>query len=360
MKCILGRSICLGGIMKKVISLSMILTLSSTLAMANVTIPELATAIQVGDEIKVNQYLAEGGNPNATLVQGQTLVFASVGAMNNKALQQFINAGADVNKGGSIGGRPAMSPLMLAVSVSNNDAVKLLVDAGGDVNTKYMGISARQMAKNIGNQDALVLLTPSDIKPVDAGSTYINTKVDSAKTILSQLSAADQIKAKQEAKKGEHLSYPLYEKGKGFFTGLAETMIFGVEKGRIRLNLITPYSLYRHGYYEEVQTFTPFTDEAKTEILANKDKVYIVPWSETYGVIPSYIKNLVIRKNGKIYHAQEVSTNYLMRLGVSSTYAFDINLFDGEPMEIIAIDASNDKQLVMPIDRKFYEKRGWY
>jgi hypothetical protein len=35
-------------------------------------------------------------------------------------------------------------------------------------------------------------------------------------------------------------------------------------------------------------------------------------------------------------------------------------LFDGEPMEIIAIDASNDKQLVMPIDRKFYEKRGWY
>lgn len=109
-----------------------------------------------------------------------------------------------------------------------------------------------------------------------------------------------------------------------------------------------------------MQTFIPFTDEAKTEILANKDKVYIVPWSETYGVIPSYIKNLVIRKNGKIYHAQEVSTNYLMRLGVSSTYAFDINLFDGEPMEIIAIDASNNKQLVMPIDRKFYEKRGWY
>jgi hypothetical protein len=235
-----GLCICLGGTMKKVIGLSMILTLSSTLVMANVTIPELATAIQVGDEIKVNQYLAEGGNPNATLVQGQTLVFASVGAMNNKALQQFINAGADVNKGGSIGGRPAMSPLMLAVSVSNNDAIKLLVDAGGDVNTKYMGISARQMAKNMGNQDALVLLTPTDIKPVDAGSTYINTKVDSSKTILSQLSAADQIKAKQDAKKGEHLSYPLYEKGKGFFTGLAETMVFGVEKGRIRLNLITP------------------------------------------------------------------------------------------------------------------------
>ena len=161
-------------------------------------------------------------------------------------------------------------------------------------------------------------------------------------------------------KKGEHLSYPLYEQGKGFFTGLAETMVFGVEKGRIRLNLITPYSLYRHGYYEEEQTFIPFTDEAKTEILANKDKVYIVPWSETYGVIPSYIKNLVIRKNGQIYHAQEVSPNYLMSLGVSSTYAFDINLFDGEPMEIIAIDASNNKQLVMPIDRKFYEKRGWY
>lgn len=351
---------CIGGIMKRIVGLSIIFALSSTLVMANVTVPELANAIQLGDENKVTQYLAEGGNPNATLVQGQTLVFASVGAMNNKALKQLIDAGADVNRGGSIGGRPAMSPLMLAVSVSNNDAIKLLVDAGGNVNTKYMGISARQMAKNLGNHDALVLLTPTDIKPVDAGSTHINIKDFSSKTILSQLSPADQIKAKQDAKRGEHLSYPLYEKGKGFFTGLAETMVFGVEKGRIRLNLITPYSLYRHGYYEEVQTFIPFTDEAKTEILANKDKVYIVPWSETYGVIPSYIKNLVIRKNGQIYHAQEVSPNYLMRLGVSSTYAFDINLFDGEPMEIIAIDASNNKQLVMPIDRKFYEKRGWY
>lgn len=309
--------------MKRIVGLSIIFALSSTLVMANVTVPELANAIQLGDENKVTQYLAEGGNPNATLVQGQTLVFASVGAMNNKALKQ-------------------------------------LIDAGGNVNTKYMGISARQMAKNLGNHDALVLLTPTDIKPVDAGSTHINIKDFSSKTILSQLSPADQIKAKQDAKRGEHLSYPLYEKGKGFFTGLAETMVFGVEKGRIRLNLITPYSLYRHGYYEEVQTFIPFTDEAKTEILANKDKVYIVPWSETYGVIPSYIKNLVIRKNGQIYHAQEVSPNYLMRLGVSSTYAFDINLFDGEPMEIIAIDASNNKQLVMPIDRKFYEKRGWY
>ena len=346
--------------MKRIVGLSIMFALSSTLVMANVTVPELANAIQIGDENKVNQYLAEGGNPNATLVQGQTLIFASVGAMNNKALKQLIDAGADVNKGGSIGGRPAMSPLMLAVSVSNNDAIKLLVDAGGDVNTKYMGISVRQMAKNLGNHDALVLLTPANLKPVDAGSTHINTIDINSKTILSQLSPADQIKAKQDSKRGEHLSYPLYEKGKGFFTGLAETMVFGVEKGRIRLNLITPYSLYRHGYYEEEQTFIPFTDEAKTEILANKDKVYIVPWSETYGVIPSYIKNLVIRKNGQIYHAQEVSPNYLMSLGVSSTYAFDINLFDGEPMEIIAIDASNNKQLVMPIDRKFYEKRGWY
>lgn len=163
--------------MKRIVGLSIIFALSSTLVMANVTVPELANAIQLGDENKVTQYLAEGGNPNATLVQGQTLVFASVGAMNNKALKQ-------------------------------------LIDAGGDVNTKYMGVSARQIAKNLGNHDALVLLTPTDIKPVDAGSTHINIKDFSSKTILSQLSPADQIKAKQDAKRGEHLSYPLYEKEK--------------------------------------------------------------------------------------------------------------------------------------------------
>ena len=85
--------------MKRMVGLSIIFALSSTLVMANVTVPELANAIQVGDENKVTQYLVEGGNPNATLVQGQTLVFASVGAMNNKALKQLIDAGADVNKG---------------------------------------------------------------------------------------------------------------------------------------------------------------------------------------------------------------------------------------------------------------------
>ena len=65
---------CIGGIMKRIVGLSIIFALSSTLVMANVTVPELANAIQVGDENKVMQYLAEGGNPNATLVQGQTLV----------------------------------------------------------------------------------------------------------------------------------------------------------------------------------------------------------------------------------------------------------------------------------------------
>ena len=36
--------------MKRIVGLSIIFALSSTLVMANVTVPELANAIQVGDE----------------------------------------------------------------------------------------------------------------------------------------------------------------------------------------------------------------------------------------------------------------------------------------------------------------------
>lgn len=45
-----------------------------------------------------------------------------------------------------------------------------------------------------------------------------------------------------------------------------------------------------------------------------------------------------------------------MRLKSGVICVFDINLLD-ERMGTIGIDASNNKQLVMPIDRKFYEKR---
>ena len=90
--------------------------------------------------------------------------------------------------------------------------------------------------------------------------------------------------------------------------------------------------------------------------------MYIIPYSlDSYGLYGTIIKNLVIKKNGKIYHAKEVEPPIMLAKFVSSNvYAFDINLFDGEPMEIIAVDAVTDQKLVMPIDGNFYKKRGWY
>lgn len=75
---------------------------------------------------------------------------------------------------------------------------------------------------------------------------------------------------------------------------------------------ITPYSEYRHGYYEEVQTFIPFTDEAKTEILATKICLYSAMlvrdiWCNTR--VTYILKNLVIRRMGRLI-IQEVSPNY--------------------------------------------------
>ena len=72
------------------------------------------------------------------------------------------------------------------------------------------------------------------------------------------------------------------------------------------------------------------------------------------------IKHLVIKKNGVVYQPEPLTNSYMQSLGITFAYGFSIDLFDGQPMEIVAIDAQNDKQLIMPIDKQFYDKRGWY
>lgn len=340
--------------MKRIIISSLFAAAITATSFAQVEIHQVAQALQTGNNAIITQYLEEGGDPNANLMQGQTLVFASVATANIDALKQLIDAGANINDGGKMMGKKNMSPLFFAASMNNLEAAKVLLDAGANPNDNFMGQSIRSMPSVKSSPEMLKLLNEATLSHAAQSNGAVTV---SSKTILSTLSTADMAKAKADAKNGKRLSYDMYEKGRSFWTAMSE----GVNKSPVRLALFTPYSLYRHGYYEETQTFIPFSDAAKQAIIADKNKVYILPYSIVGGgLYGTTIKHLVIRKKGIVYQPEPLTNAYMQTYGHDFAYGFPIDLFDGEPLEVIAIDAQNDKQLIMPIDKTFFEKRNWY
>lgn len=176
------------------------------------------------------------------------------------------------------------------------------------------------------------------------------------KTILSTLSQADQEKAVSEYKKGKKHYYNLGSKSPGGLSALFKSPTLFV--------IATPYSLYRHEVYEEKQKFIPFTDEEKEDLI-NRREVYVQTYSNPYMGIPTLIENMVIKKGDKVYPGRPVELNsakyrHLLREGYSNIYAFDIGLFDGNDMDLIAINASNDNQITIHITAETYKKHQWY
>ena len=323
--------------MKKIVITGVILAMFSNISYAAISVPDVVLAITAGNNELIEQYLNEGGNHDATAIQGQTLIFSAVASMNTGAINKLIAAGANVNDGGTIMGKRNMSPLYLAVSTRNIQAAKMLLDAGADINDTFYGTPLTQAASF--DADMRRLVNEAARKRVSETSL---SGLSGMKTILSTLTLEDIDKAKVEADKGKRLSYDLYEKGSS-------------------LLLYTPYSLYRHGEYEEKQNYIPFDEETGQSIIADKNKVYIVPYYlNVPGMSGTLIKHLVIKKNGVVYQPEPLTNSYMQSLGITFAYGFSIDLFDGQPMEIVAIDAQNDKQLIMPVDKHFYDKRGWY
>lgn len=176
------------------------------------------------------------------------------------------------------------------------------------------------------------------------------------KTILSTLSSADQEKAVSEYKKGKRHYYNLGSKSPGGLSALYKSPTLFV--------IATPYSLYRHEVYEEKQKFIPFTGEEKEDLI-NRREVYVQTYSNPYMGIPTLIENMVIKKGDKVYPGRPVELNsakyrHLLREGYSNIYAFDIGLFDGNDMDLIAINASNDNQITIHITAETYKKHQWY
>ena len=337
--------------MKKIVITGVMLAIFSNISYAAVSVPDVVLAITAGNNELIEQYLNEGGNPNATAMQGQSLIFSAVASMNTGAMDKLIAAGANVNDGGTIMGKRNMSPLYLAVSTRNIQAAKMLLDAGADINDRFYGIPLTQAASF--DADMRRLVNEAAHKRVSKTSL---SGLSGMKTILSTLTLEDIDKAKLEADKGKRLSYDLNEKGLSF----KDALKYGI-KSSVRLLLYTPYSLYRHGEYEEKQNYIPFDEETRQSIIADKNKVYVVPYYLNVPGMPgTLIKHLVIKKNGVVYQPEPLTNSYMQSLGNTFAYGFSIDLFDGQPMEIVAIDAQNDKQLIMPIDKHFYDKRGWY
>lgn len=176
------------------------------------------------------------------------------------------------------------------------------------------------------------------------------------KTILSTLSPADQEKAVSEYKKGKKHYYNLGSKSPGGLSALFKSPTLFV--------IATPYSLYRHEVYEEKQKFIPFTGEEKEDLI-NRREVYVQTYSNPYMGIPTLIENMVIKKGDKVYPGRPVELNsakyrHLLREGYSNIYAFDIGLFDGNDMDLITINASNDNQITIHITAETYKKHQWY
>lgn len=192
-------------------------------------------------------------------------------------------------------------------------------------------------------------------------STFIanytsEVQTDQNKTILSTLSKEDQTKAEIDYKKGKKHYYDLGSKAPGGLSALFKSPTLFV--------IATPYSLYRNEIYNEKQKFIPFTNEEKNNLI-NRREVYIQAFSNPYFGVPTLIENMVIKKDGEIYHGRpmELDTTEFRKMletGYSNIYAFDIDLFDGKDMDLIAINASNDNQITIHITSETFKKHNWY
>jgi hypothetical protein len=115
-------------------------------------------------------------------------------------------------------------------------------------------------------------------------------------------------------------------------------------------HLVTPYSALRYAYYQEKRSFITPNEVVIKDIYNMKDYVFI--GVQKYFGILTWVapKNLVIRKNETIYKKCEAKSLTLINWGMPdiATYSFPIGLFDGNDLEIIAIN-QNDEQIIFKL-----------
>ncbi len=299
----------------------------------------LFNAILTGNITEVDKLIKDGVSVNAKSVTGFTPLLFACSLNKTDIAVLLLNSGADPN----LAGNQNETPLLYAVMTSNQILVKELLNRGADPNTKMAtGQSPLDMAKVLHqNEIAAMMATNQNNKVISQNN---NTSLGEAettniKTIFHILNddSVDNIKNDSSIDKNLGFSYDIGNSGQDMFF------------------LTTPYSALRYILYQEKHTFIDPDKSQVDELFKLRNYIFINTrkYVKFSGLVSTIPKNLVIRKDGTVYKSLPIKPLTLISWGIpeAGIWAFPIGLFDGEDMEIIAIDSYN-YQVVLKLKGK--------
>lgn len=315
--------------MKKYCLFFLILLTGFNLAHA-VNPSDFFTAITTGNTEKVQSLLDSGANPNLHGPNGITPLIAAITSKQEDIIDLLFTAGADPNLQDTYG----HSPLAFAVMASDEVLVNKLLSQGADPKAKNkFGQSPLDTAKLLKSNKIVIILSSQQ-------TINSNKTTDATNNIITSPLVTS---AKQNYKDGKDI---------GYFLGKKSYSILASNSSPIGFDLITPYSSLRYGFNKEEKTFIPFEDNDIQEVMELKDYAFIsvfptMPQSFGYYFVP--VQNIVIRdQEGTIHRSISVFPNIFSKWGLSQSrvWAFPINLFNSQNIEIIAVDTYENKKSI--------------
>jgi hypothetical protein len=284
----------------------------------------LFSSIVSGDIIEVEALIKDGVNVNAKGPNGFTPLLAACSGNKTDIALLLLDSGADPN----LPGNQNETPLLYAVMTANRVIIKELLTRGANPDTKMItGQSPLDMAKAMHMTDIIHLM--------QSKGSDDSEKIDPNKTVLKIIDSSSLDQAKNDPSKDYC-----------YYLGV-KTPIWAYP---LRFQLVTPYSVLRYVAYQEKHAFITPDKALIQDLMIKKDYVFIKAQrfaTDGLTMLPTTLKNLVVKKNEKIYKNDE-AVSFPLTTFMSMTYAFPIGVFDGEPLEIIAID-QNDWRFVIKL-----------
>lgn len=347
--------------MNKKIILYITLSLFCSFMNISASVPsdsDVVTAINQGNTSKLTELLSAGANPNATYNGTPAILLAAV-YNNLDMMKSLLEHGANVDAKNAAG-----TSLYFAVSESNPQMVKLLVDYGANIHaTGAMGQTPESIARALKNNDVLRALYSKNSVVSSNNTPNLLINADKSHTMLSTLSEADMLEAKNTAETLDKISNP--NERVAYFLGKKNYSMSSAHAPQ-RVQLITPYSLLRNAYYVTNKNFSEPQQSTIDTIKKFDNIAWVWVWSQgaydylSYNPAPA-ITNVVIKdSNGQIHKSldRDIYTPYNLMLAsgitIGTLWPFPIDVFveDNLPMEIILVDTEmHQKPLKVTFDK---------